>query len=224
MLLNLSLATVYNHPPKTVFLNFMYINKSPQLLKSVVSDAIWEIETDQKELYLTFDDGPHEEVTPLVLEILKKYRAQATFFCVGENILKNPEIFQRLLDEGHQVGNHTFSHNNGWKNQTTDYLRSYLKCQELTKTNLFRPPYGRISPKQYQLIKKKTKIIMWTVLSGDFDASNSTEQCVKNVFSGIKNGSIIVFHDSQKAKERVLNALPLVLKKLSEQGYKFRIL
>jgi len=202
----------------------MYLHKSPQILKSTFSDAYWEIKTDSKELYLTFDDGPHIEVTPLILDILKDFEAKATFFCVGENILKNPKIYQRILDEGHQVGNHTFSHNNGWSNSNVDYFKSYLKCQELTKTDLFRPPYGRISPKQYQLIKKRTKIIMWTVLSGDFDSSNSTEKCIENVQSGIKNGSIIVFHDSAKAKDRVLSSLSALLYDLSEQGYIFKAL
>jgi len=202
----------------------MYLHKSPQILKSTFSDAYWEIKTDSKELYLTFDDGPHIEVTPLILDILKDFEAKATFFCVGENILKNPKIYQRILDEGHQVGNHTFSHNNGWSNSNVDYFKSYLKCQELTKTDLFRPPYGRISPKQYQLIKKRTKIIMWTVLSGDFDSSNSTEKCIENVQSGIKNGSIIVFHDSAKAKDRVLGSLSALLYDLSEQGYIFKAL
>ena len=202
----------------------MYFNKSPQILRSAISDAFWEIITNQKELYLTFDDGPHEVITPLVLDILKKYQAKATFFCVGENILKNPTVFQRIINEGHQVGNHTFSHNNGWKNNTTEYLRSYLKCQQLTKTSFFRPPYGRISPSQYQLIKKRSKVIMWSVLSGDFDSSNSVQDCVDNVFSGIKNGAIIVFHDSVKAENRVLNSLPLVLDELSKKGFIFKSL
>lgn len=202
----------------------MYLHKSPQILKKTITDAYWEIDTKEEEIYLTFDDGPHPEVTPQVLDILKTYDAKATFFCVGKNIVENSDVYQRIIADGHQVGNHTYSHNNGWKNSNYRYLKSYLKCQNIVGTNLFRPPYGRISPKQYQLIKKRSKIIMWTVLSGDFDNTKSIKQCVSNVLTGIKKGSIVVFHDSAKAKDRVLGCLPIVLKELTSKGYIFKSL
>lgn len=200
----------------------MYFHKSPHLLKSVISDAIWQIDTKEKEVFFTFDDGPHPEVTPFILDVLKENNAKGTFFCVGENILKYPKVYERIILEGHQIGNHTFSHNDGWDTNNFSYLKSYLKCQELTKSTLFRPPYGKISPQQYQVLKKRTKIIMWSILSGDFDKDISNEKCYESVISNIENGSIIVFHDSEKAKERVCYALPRVVKNLKSQGYSFK--
>lgn len=201
----------------------MYLHKSPQLLKSTFSDVLWEVDTENNELFLTFDDGPNPEITPKVLAMLKKFNAKATFFCVGENVLKFPKIFEQIIKDGHQIGNHTFSHNNGWGSNNFGYLKSYLKCQELTKTKFFRPPYGRISPVQYQILKKKTQIVMWSVLSGDFDNEITTTRCVDNVMSGIYNGSIIVFHDSIKAKDKVLAVLPIILENLSNE-YVFKSL
>ncbi len=202
----------------------MYLVNSPIFLKNTFSDILWKVETDKKHLFFTFDDGPHPEVTPIILDLLKQYQAFATFFCVGENIEKYPELFQRIKDEGHQVGNHTYSHTNGWKVGTFHYLRSYLKGQRLINTPLFRPPYGRISKSQYNALKKTTKIVFWSVLSGDFDPKISPKKCISNVQSGIENGAIVVFHDSLKAKDRVLGALPVLLEDLTNKRYIFKSL
>lgn len=202
----------------------MYFTKTPALLKPLAGDMTWEIKTQEKEVYLTFDDGPIPEVTPEVLNVLAEYDAKATFFCVGENIHRHPEVFQMVKSQGHAVGNHTFSHEKGWGSTQYSYLKSFAKCQQLTQTDLFRPPYGRIKRQQVGVLKNHVRIIMWDVLSGDFDPNCTVEKCVNNVLRSVKPGSIVVFHDSIKARKKVLGALPLVLKDLTEKGYKFRAL
>lgn len=199
----------------------MYLNKTPELLKPLASDLVWDLPTQEKVMYLTFDDGPIPEVTPEVLDILKTHKAKATFFCVGTNAEQHPEILERLAVEGHSIGNHTFSHANGWNSSQFAYLRDYQRCQEILGTSLFRPPYGRIKRQQVQALKRKTRIIMWDVLSGDWDAKVSPEQCLQNVTKHAKAGSIIVFHDSLKARSNVLYALPRFLAHFGAQGYRF---
>ncbi len=183
-------------------------------------------------LFLTFDDGPIPEVTPQILSILKKYNAKATFFCIGENVKKHPEIFRQILEHGHSVGNHTYNHLNGWKTSNDDYFENILKCDEALKfefrisksafSNLFRPPYGRIKLSQVRKIKKKFRVIMWDVLSEDYNKEISGEKCFQNVVSSASNGSIIVFHDSEKARERVLYALPKVMEHFSKLSFSFK--
>lgn len=178
----------------------------------------------EKILYLTFDDGPHPEITPFVLSELNKYEAKATFFCVGKQIRDNPDIFKSILQEGHAVGNHTFDHLNGWETKNEDYLANVLKARVYIKSNLFRPPYGKITALQHNTLTKYKdpfKIIMWSVLSGDFDTTITAEQCCKNVIENAGSGSIIVFHDSEKANERMKYTLPLVLKTFTEKGFLF---
>lgn len=195
----------------------MYFKKTPSVLKQFNKDLIWKLDTIQKKLYLTFDDGPVPEVTDKVLDILSSFDAKATFFCVGNNVEKHPQLFHRIVKEGHSFGNHTHSHKNGWKTSSLSYLKDYLKCQSvLPKTRLFRPPYGRISPKQIRAIKTRSDIIMWDVLSGDFDQKLDAETCAKTVIENVKPGSIIVMHDSLKSKDRVLDSLPLILTELKD--------
>ncbi len=189
----------------------MYFKKTPDILKPIANDLVWDIKTDEDVIFLTFDDGPVPRVTPKVLDILDEYGAKATFFCVGENIEKYPHIFQDIIDRGHAVGNHTYSHENGWKTSQYNYLKSYLKCRELSGSDIFRPPFGRISRQQVKAIKRQSTIVMWDVLSGDFDPDCSKEQCLDNVMSHSESGSIVVFHDSIKAKDRLLYALPKML-------------
>lgn len=189
----------------------MYITKTPAVVKALYSSLVWNMPRDKDNVYLTFDDGPHEHITDQVLTHLKSYNAKASFFCVGKNILENPSIFKRIKDEGHSVGNHSYNHENGWETSNHAYYKSLLKCQELTKTNLFRPPYGKITKHQSKIIHKRFQIIMWDVLSGDFDNAISKEKCLDNVLDNIQAGSIVVFHDSEKAGERMLFALPMVL-------------
>lgn len=203
----------------------MYLVKTPWLLKKFYpQNLIWNKSRDKKIIYLTFDDGPIPIVTPFVLEILKKFNAKATFFCIGDNINKHQDIFFQLKADGHAIGNHTYNHLNGWKSDNKKYLDNILKCQELTQTDLFRPPYGRIKKSQIKNLESKIKnqkIIMWDVLSGDFDTQLSPEKCLKNVLKHTKNGSIVVFHDSLKAFDRLKYTLPKALAHWQAQGYEF---
>lgn len=202
----------------------MYLVKSPFLLKWYYTSLTWNKTRKEKIIYLTFDDGPIPDVTPFVLKTLKDFDAKATFFCIGDNIRKHPEIFEQLKKDGHQIGNHTYNHLKGWKTTDDVYLENFKKCQEKTNTNLFRPPYGRIKKSQIKKIRSihpKVKIIMWDVLSGDFDIKLSPEKCYKNVINNTQNGSIIVFHDSLKAFDRLKYTLPLVLQYFKDRGYQF---
>jgi peptidoglycan-N-acetylglucosamine deacetylase len=202
----------------------MYLAKSPLVLKWYYSGLIWNMPRSEKIVYLTFDDGPIPNVTDFVLNTLKSFEIKATFFCIGDNITKHPEIFERLKNEGHAVGNHTFNHLKGWKTDNETYIANTLKCQELTQSNLFRPPYGRIKKSQASNLKSQIsnlKIIMWDVLSGDFDENLTPEKCFKNVKNYTKNGSIVVFHDSLKAFDRLKYALPKTIQYLRDKGYQF---
>lgn len=221
----------------------MYLIKTPLLLKKIYpKNLLWNKSRVDKIIFLTFDDGPIPIVTPWVLKTLKNFDAKATFFCIGDNIIKHPEVYEQLKADGHQIGNHTFNHLKGWITDDKTYLENYLKCQQLTQTNLFRPPYGRIKRSQIKLIEKqnlsheindfdqsqisnlKSQIVMWDVLSGDFDINLSPEKCLKNVLKHTKNGSIVVFHDSLKAWERLEYVLPKALAYWVKQGYQFKIL
>ncbi len=206
-----------------------YLIKTPRIIKKLFSRYTWCFSSNKPEVYLTFDDGPIPEVTEFVLNELKKHQAKATFFCIGDNIRKHPSIFKELLKNGHSIGNHTFNHLNGWKTKSNDYLSNILQTETLIhkfhnkSAKLFRPPYGKIKRSQADLLLKKGyKIIMWDILSADFDVHASKEQCARNVLQKVKNGSIIVFHDSIKAKEKLYYALPIVLENLSNKGYKFK--
>lgn len=201
-----------------------YLIKTPWWLKKLYpSSVVWNFDTNQKVLYLSFDDGPHPIATPFVLDTLKKYNAIATFFCIGKNVSEQKEIYQRIIDEGHQVANHTFNHLNGWKTKDKEYIENVMEAASYIDSNLFRPPYGRISRFKINLLQKAGfKIIMWDVLSGDFDKAETKERCATNVILQAKPGSIIVFHDSEKAFERMSYALPLILEKFSMEGYTFK--
>lgn len=179
------------------------------------------VRTREKVLYLTFDDGPIPEVTPWVLETLRAYRAKATFFCIGRNIEKHPDVFRQVLDEGHRVGNHTHDHLSGWETSRFEYLRNTMVCQRLTRTGLFRPPYGRISLAQARALASRFQLVFWDVLSEDFDANLSAHKCLRNVIAKASPGSIVVFHDSLLAEDRVRYALPRVLDHFAKQGYRF---
>ena len=202
-------------------LSFVYLTKTPEFLKPIASDLLWDVQTDEKVLYITFDDGPHPEVTPLVLEILKKFNAKATFFCVGGNVERNPSVFSMVKRGGHAIGNHTYDHESGWETSQYAYIKTYLRCQQLTGTQIFRPPYGKIKREQVKALKDHTQIIMWDVLSGDFDQKRDPEKCASSVIKHASPGSIIVFHDSEKARENVLGSLPKVLEHFANEGYRF---
>lgn len=202
----------------------MYFVQSPFFLRWMYPKVVWNKSRKDKILYLTFDDGPIPEITPWILDILANFNAKATFFCVGENIKKYPEIFERIIHEGHQVGNHTYNHLRGWDYSDEEYLENVYKCQELTKTNLFRPPYARAKKSQLKVLQNDFEIIYWDVLSGDFDINLSPSNCYKNIINHTKNGSIIVLHDNIKAIPRVEYVLPKLLSHFTESGYTFKIL
>lgn len=204
----------------------LYFIKTPRILKRLFAKYTWSFFSTQKEIFLTFDDGPIPKVTEFVLDQLHLFNAKATFFCIGDNIRKYPAVFSRIVNEGHSVANHTFNHLNGWKNSNTTYINNINKCENLLshqKTKLFRPPYGKIKRKQAkQLLANGYKIIMWDVLSADFDPTITKEKCLQNVLRNVENGSIIVFHDSIKASDKLYYVLPKVLEEFSLQGYKFK--
>lgn len=208
--------------------------KTPLIAKKLFPNYVWDMATTEKELYLTFDDGPTPEITNWTLDTLKQYNAKATFFCIGSNIEIYPAIFERIINEGHHIGNHTQQHVKGWKTSTSDYLKDVIEAQhqidrfhiqQSSKPNLFRPPYGQILPDQgKQLMSLGYKIIMWDVLSFDWEETISPKQCLDNVISKSKSGSIIVFHDSVKASKNMMYALPKVMEQFSKEGYEFKAL
>lgn len=193
----------------------------PAFLKIFYPSLLWQMPAGEKKLYLTFDDGPHPEITPQVLEILAQYQAKASFFCVGDNVRKFPETYAQLIKNGHAVGNHSMNHLNGWKTNLNVYYENVNECGNYIDSLLFRPPYGRITPSQIHTLKKEYTIVMWSVLSYDFDAETNPEQCFEYVIDNTEDGAIIVFHDSVKAASNMLYALPRVLKHYSELGYVF---
>ncbi len=207
-----------------------YFIKTPWWLKKIYSRYTWSLPTSEKILYLTFDDGPHPTVTPFVLDTLQQYNAQATFFCIGKNVVEQHDVYKRILTEGHAVGNHTQNHLNGWKTDDKLYIDNIVEAAKWIDSSLFRPPYGRITNFQAKNLQQislnnsahKTNIIMWDVLSADFDTTISGEDCLKNVLGKAVNGSIIVFHDSEKAFPRLQFALPKTLAYFQNLGYSFK--
>lgn len=202
----------------------LYFVRTPLWLQKLFPNRIWQMNKDEKKIYLSFDDGPHPLHTPFVLDTLKKYNAKATFFCIGNNVGLYPEIFKRIIEEGHAIGNHTQQHLNGKKTDDETYIKDIQEASKYIDSNLFRPPYGHITSFQAKIIttlNRPYKIIMWTVLSGDFDQSISQQRCLENVLFKTTNGSIVVFHDSEKAAEKMKATLPAVLKNFSEKGFSF---
>ncbi len=194
------------------------------LLRSLLPGAIWRLPASGKVVYLTFDDGPTPGITNEVLDILEVFKAKATFFCLGKNVESYPDLFSSITQKGHRIGNHSYAHPNGWKTPSADYLSDIQHAESFIHSNLFRPPYGRLKPTQFLRLKKKYKIIMWDVLAMDYDIKLSPEKCLDNVLNHTRSGSIITFHDSQKAWPRLKVILPLILNELSNQGYRFEIL
>jgi peptidoglycan/xylan/chitin deacetylase (PgdA/CDA1 family) len=185
---------------------------------------LWRVNTDQKNIYLTFDDGPVPGPTEFVLETLKIFNAKATFFCIGDNIIKHPKLFTRLIDDGHVVGNHTFNHLNGWKTSDEEYSLNVWNCRKLLPltANLFRPPFGRIKRTQISLLDGENKIVMWDLLTFDYDRSLNAERCLTGATSAIRPGSIVVFHDSIKAEKNLTYVLPKFMDHCASEGYSFK--
>jgi len=205
----------------------MYLIKTPDFIRKTFPGFIWQIpndnvQKDSKSIYLTFDDGPVEEVTPYVIDTLQAYNAKATFFCVGENIEENPAIFKKLKAQGHSIGSHSHNHLSGWTTENNQYYTNVDKAAALSSSSLFRPPYGRIKPSQAKKIQENYQIIMWDVLSGDFDPNITPHKCYQNVVSHAGDGSIVVFHDSQKSYKVLKEVLPKVLNHYTNLGYQFK--
>ena len=208
-------------------MNFYWI-KTNRFIKKIFSNYIWDIPNTENKIYLSFDDGPTPEITEWVLQELEKYNAKATFFCIGNNIEKHPDIFEKLITKGHSIGNHTFNHLNGWKTSTEEYLDNSRRCEtticnlQSAICHLFRPPYGKIKASQAKKLRQLGyKIIMWDVLSADYDATISAEKCLENATKKVTSGSIIVFHDSVKAFPHLKYTLPKALKIFTEKGFVF---
>lgn len=212
----------------------LYFVKTPNIIKRIFPKLIWDISSKNKTIYLTFDDGPTPEVTDWVLEQLNHYNAKATFFCIGKNITNHPDILKNTIQNGHTIGNHTNHHLNNWKVSSKTYIKDVEQTHEILKqqlepehkpNKLFRPPYGKIKLKTTRKLQRKGfKIVMWNILSADFDQSIRPEKCLENVINNTTNGSIIVFHDSLKAFDNLKYALPKTLEHFSQQDYQFKAL
>jgi len=201
----------------------MLYTVNSRFLKRISHKTVfWKIPTEKKELFLTFDDGPFPGTTEMILEQLNKFNAKATFFCVGDNIRKHPQLFEEIKNQGHSVGNHTFHHLNGWKHSLKSYLNNVKMCETLTGTKLFRPPYGKLTPLQRFKLQNHYYILLWSVLPGDFDPKLSNEKCLERVLKHSHfPGSIVVFHDNLKAFEKLQYTLPKYLEYFSKLGYTF---
>jgi peptidoglycan/xylan/chitin deacetylase (PgdA/CDA1 family) len=204
--------------------------RTPFFLPRLFPSLLWRVPTNEKVLFLTFDDGPLQGPTEFVIEQLRKFDAKATFFCIGDNVRKYPQVFEKLILEGHAIGNHTFNHVKGWSTSTHRYLENIELCSEqfskhnIQRVLLFRPPYGRISSRQIKALKNKYKIVMWDVLTHDYAKSIQPESCLKGSLNAARPGSIVVFHDSIKAEKNLTYVLPRILEYFSTQGYKFKTL
>jgi peptidoglycan/xylan/chitin deacetylase (PgdA/CDA1 family) len=193
----------------------------PDFFKLLYPKIIKSFPKAKGKLFFTFDDGPNPSVTPFILDILEKYNAKATFFCTGENVEKHPEIYMMIKNGGHATGNHTYSHINGFKCSKNKYIEDVDRASLYIHSEIFRPPYGKLLPSQYVALAKVFKIVFWDVIAFDYNVNLKPEDCVKIVLNKTKDGSIIVFHDNNKAKERVLNALPIVLEHFKNLGFTF---
>jgi peptidoglycan-N-acetylglucosamine deacetylase len=200
----------------------MFSARTPRILHALFPRWTWALRDRKNQVFLTFDDGPGIETTAPLLDLLNELEVKATFFCLGSAIVKYPDLYQRILEEGHGVGNHTWSHVNGFKTELTHYTAEVERCATLVHSKLFRPPYGRITPRQAHALRRKGyRIVMWTSLSGDYDSRLLPATCARNVLSGLKAGDIMVFHDSAKSRENVLNALPEVIAEVRRRGLTF---
>jgi peptidoglycan/xylan/chitin deacetylase (PgdA/CDA1 family) len=202
----------------------MFLAKSPGIIKKYYPRLIWDIPNDENKIFLTFDDGPVPEITNWVLDVLKQYKIKSTFFLLGCNAVKHPDIYTRIINEEHAVGNHSYHHLSGWDSDDEAYFNNIKKANEFLNVILFRPPYGRIKKSQIAALVDDYKIIMWDVLSGDFDPKTTPEKCYNNVVKNTKSGSVIVFHDNLKAEENLKYALPRTIEYLLEQGFVFDVL
>ena len=201
-----------------------YWVKTPTIFKVLFPQLVWNFAENEQKVFLTFDDGPSTSVTDSILTILEEEKVRATFFCIGKNVKKNPELANKILKKGHSIGNHSMTHVNGWRTKKKSYLKNINEASEYINSNLFRPPFGRFNFYSLYKILKKYKLVMWDVLSGDFDEKLEEKAVINNVIKNVSNGSIIVFHDNNKCKEKTLSALLKTIKKLKEKGFSFEVI
>lgn len=201
-----------------------YLYKYSWWMRFFSPHLIWRIPTKEKEVFLTFDDGPNDPITRKVLDLLKEYNAKATFFCVGKNVSFQPDLFDKIKEEGHLTGNHTHDHMNGWEVSAARYIGSVNTCETIFGSYYFRPPFGKISWRQIAELKNRFKLIMWTTLSGDFDKNLTTSDVLQNLKENLRKGDIIVFHDNPKSADRLMEILPSYLAFLKQEGYKCSVL
>jgi peptidoglycan/xylan/chitin deacetylase (PgdA/CDA1 family) len=223
------IAPHYNKAKSNALISFFkkdhYLVKTPWWLKKIYTGCVWDMKPEDKTLYLSFDDGPHPTITPFVLQLLKQYNAKATFFCIGENVVKYPGIYRQIIEEGHATGNHTYHHLNGWKTGDNEYLANIKEAGQYISSNLFRPPYGRIKKSQIRLLKKESgqmKIVMWNILAGDWVPGLTPERCFDRIKRKISNADIIAFHDNDKSWPRLEYCLPKTLELFTEKGFSFK--
>ena len=195
--------------------------KTPSLTKYLFPSLVWKKNTDQKKIWITFDDGPNEKVTPYLINVLEKFDIKATFFIIGNQAKKYPELVKLIINNGHKIGNHSFSHLNGFSTNNNKYFEDIEQAKKYIDSDIFRPPYGKITPFQIKNLKKDFKIIMWDIMSWDFKENISSNKIYKNVINNIENGSIILFHNNLKSYENLKKSLKIILKKLKEQEYQF---
>lgn len=202
----------------------MFITRPPQLLKKLYPNSIWRKDENKKKVYLTFDDGPIPVVTPWVLDLLDSYNIKATFFCVGDNVKKHHDVYLDIINRKHRVGNHTFNHIQSFKNSKKEYMNNVVKAETWIKSSLFRPPHGQLKPGLLSKLQNNYKVIMWDLLTGDYDATTPKTKVVKRVKDNVRKGSIIVFHDSLKAEKNLRYALPRSIEHILSEGYEFGVL
>ncbi len=195
--------------------------QTPAFIHRLFPELLWNVPVTDNIIYLTFDDGPHPDITPKVLNILSQYDAKACFFCVGNNVKKYPETYRAIKTEGHLTGNHTYHHINGWRTPDDVYFQDVDACQKMVHSGFFRPPYGKILPSQMRRLKKQYQLVMWSVVTYDYDANLSEEECLQIALSKTTRGSIVVFHDSLKAEKNMLYVLPRFLEYFSKRGFRF---
>ena len=195
--------------------------KTPSIAKYLYPSLVWKKNTEQKKIWITFDDGPDKKVTPFLINLLAKFNIKATFFIVGSQAKKHPELVKLIINNGHKIGNHSFSHLSGYSTKNNKYLQDVEQAKKYIDSDIFRPPYGKITPSQIKSLKKDFKIIMWDIMSWDFKENISSNKIFRNVMDNVESGSIILFHNNLKSYKNLKNSLELILKKLKEQEYQF---
>lgn len=201
----------------------MFIEQPPQFIRQLYPHAHWRMNTSEKAVYLTFDDGPIPEVTPWVLDVLDKYQIKATFFMVGDNVRKHPDEYKMVVERGHRIGNHTFNHLKGFEEGSERYIANIDKADCYLSTDLFRPPHGIMRMKQYRMLSKRYRIIMWDLVTRDYNSKLNGEQVLRKVRKYARNGSIITFHDSLRSIDNLRYALPRAIEWLQGEGYEFKV-